>query len=344
MTIDGKKKPRKSGWIWTTVVIAGVIVSVPLLIQDRGGTRLLAHAQRLGVGLGNYQWLSDREILYTEIWRTAKPHNRVVKRNVDTGIVSLIRSFESNQRNFAAGEMESALSPDRKALIWIGSNYEVLPLGSSSQDTFPHVTSQSLNGKSAYLPSVAWLPNSQGWVEINGAIGASSLIVHPGNGAISISVPLPPGLGMQRILGVTPKNEALISRQRGAVVDEFLAVNLAASPPTVKNLQFTVPPYADVEEIVLSPQGNRLAWKTNTWNDLRSALSGMMSGLMGKGQRGSTKSYALWVSGLDGSGMRRLGYELVPASDGSLEHVRWLPDGKSVSFVYKNGFYTIPAE
>src|SRR5258708_30098941 len=155
MTYERTKKPRKTGWIWAAVVIVGVVVSVPLLIQDRDGNRLLAHARRRGVGVMQYQWLTDHEILYTEIWRTAKPHNRVVKRNVETGVISPIRAFASNQRNFAIGEMESALSPDKKTLIWIGSSYEVLQLGSSKQDQFPHVTATNLNGRTAYMPSVA---------------------------------------------------------------------------------------------------------------------------------------------------------------------------------------------
>src|SRR5262249_25318985 len=137
------------------------------------------------------------------------------------------------------------------------------------------------------------------------------------------------------------KNEAIISRQRGAVVDEFLAVDLTANPPTVKNLPFAVPPNADIEEIALSPQGDRLAWKTNTWNDWRSALSAFTSGQ----PQGRNIIYAIWVSRLDGSGMRELGSERLTTAGGSpIEHLRWLPDGKSVSFVYNNALYTIPAD
>src|SRR5262249_22662321 len=208
MTDQPTKKRGKTGWIWFASVIVAVVGLGPLLIQDRTGTyRLLATAQRRGLGTLSYQWLDDREILYAEMWRKAKPHNRLVKRNVDQGIISAIRPFESKQRNFGFGEMNSVLSPDKKTLIWIGSSYLFLPLGTTQQVPFPHAMSQSLNGKTAYIPSVAWLPDSKGWAEIQGPIGASALIVHPPGGANPITAPLPPGLGIQQILGVTPKNE-----------------------------------------------------------------------------------------------------------------------------------------
>src|SRR2546423_9181245 len=104
MTNYHTKKPRKSGWLWAAAVIVVVIITVPLLIQDRNGNRLLARAQRVGVGVGHYQWLTDHDIVYTEIWRTAKSHNRIVKRNVETGVISPVRAFQSNQRNFAIRE------------------------------------------------------------------------------------------------------------------------------------------------------------------------------------------------------------------------------------------------
>src|SRR5262245_50387779 len=121
MTVQSTTRHRKTGWKWAAIVIVVVALVGPMLTRDRAGNiGLIARGKRRGVCVMSYQWLTDHEILYAEIWRTAKPHNRIVKRNVDTGIVSPIRAFESNQQNFGFGEMTSVLSPDKKTLIWIG--------------------------------------------------------------------------------------------------------------------------------------------------------------------------------------------------------------------------------
>ena len=62
-----------------------------------------------------------------------------------------------------------------------------------------------------------------------------------------------------------------------------------------------------------------------------------------------TITEALWVSRSDGRGLREIGY--VPAhlnEDGrptdGLQNVRWLPDGKHISFIYHSTLYVVPAE
>ena len=50
---------------------------------------------------------------------------------------------------------------------------------------------------------------------------------------------------------------------------------------------------------------------------------------------------SLWVSNLDGSRMKELGYVKGIAFIPSL---RWLPDGKRMSFIYDKALYTVPAD
>src|ERR1043165_7130996 len=112
MTDERTKKRARTSWVWFASLIVVVVGLGPMLIQDgTGHNSLLARAQRRGVGTMSYQWLNDREIVYTEMWRRAKPHNRMVKRNIDTGTITTFRPFESNQRNFGVGEMQFAISP-----------------------------------------------------------------------------------------------------------------------------------------------------------------------------------------------------------------------------------------
>ena len=46
----------------------------------------------------------------------------------------------------------------------------------------------------------------------------------------------------------------------------------------------------------------------------------------------------IWVSGLDGSQMTEIGSDSRP-----LFQLQWLPGGKQLSFLYREGLYTVPA-
>lgn len=57
-------------------------------------------------------------------------------------------------------------------------------------------------------------------------------------------------------------------------------------------------------------------------------------------------SVSLWISGLDGEGLRCLGavpLESVAREDQDISDVKWLPDGKRVSFICHRSLWTIPA-
>ncbi len=346
MANDQSRKPRRNRRIWAVVILLGLgVITVWQVMRPDPGS-LLARSKRRGVGVWDYLWLSDREILYTDLRVRPKSQRLLVKRDVDTEAVTTVRAFKSAQRNFMVGEMTARISPDKKTLLWVGSSYELLPLATTEQRSFPHNRAQIVGNRVLvpFIPSVAWLPDSRRWIEIQGLSRASSIVLHSPDTKATTTIPLPTGVGDQEVLGVTPKNQAIISRRRGALLDVLILVDLNANPALVRTLPTVAPPNADIEEMVLSPQGDRIAWKTNTWHDLQSAVSEFMSGLKGTGQRGRVTGYAIWVSRLDGTEMKQLGMERLPNSGFGFEHLRWLPDGKSVSFVYKNGLYTVPAE
>ena len=54
----------------------------------------------------------------------------------------------------------------------------------------------------------------------------------------------------------------------------------------------------------------------------------------------------LWVSRSDGRGMHEIGHVRIPSDPGrtTLGDIRWLPDGRKISFVYRNLLYVARVE
>jgi hypothetical protein len=55
---------------------------------------------------------------------------------------------------------------------------------------------------------------------------------------------------------------------------------------------------------------------------------------------------SIYLSSLDGIGMRLLGMESNPPNtpEEEIHNMRWRPDGKSLSFRWHSGIYMVPAE
>ena len=75
----------------------------------------------------------------------------------------------------------------------------------------------------------------------------------------------------------------------------------------------------------LSPWGDRIAWVCE-----RAVKSGM-----------DRPRFSLWTSHVDGSQMREVG-EITGETDSYHDILQWLPDNHHLSFVYKDGLYTVP--
>jgi hypothetical protein len=78
--------------------------------------------------------------------------------------------------------------------------------------------------------------------------------------------------------------------------------------------------------VTLSPSGDRLAWILEQ-------------------EHGNTQLYTLYTADADGAHARPIGSaEGVPVGKANSwpRELRWLPDGKQVSFVYKDALYTLP--
>jgi len=129
----------------------------------------------------------------------------------------------------------------------------------------------------------------------------------------------------------------------------LLEFDPAAPAQNSREWKVAVPPYSIRGNLLLSPQADRILWIVEKQAP---PLARFLDRLQLGSHRPPQGDQAVYVSRLDGSEMRELcsvpvreqkwGRTLVrwrPLAD-----FRWLPDGKRISFVYKDDLYMAPVD
>lgn len=108
-----------------------------------------------------------------------------------------------------------------------------------------------------------------------------------------------------------------------------------------------VPPGMAVQDLRLSPRGDRLAWKLSQPATPR--LPDLLSRWFPSIKPPAKTLLSLWVSRADGREMHKIGSIERREETNELfmlepDDIRWTPDGKRLSFIYRNALYVVPAE
>jgi hypothetical protein len=118
-----------------------------------------------------------------------------------------------------------------------------------------------------------------------------------------------------------------------------------SSPHWIRHSHFD-PQLLDLE---VSPDGERLSWVL--WRHKTVPWQALVQRFIPRVQVSSQERWEIWVSGVDGSNMRQIGYEDLPGPENNkalsiptLPTLQWLPDGKQLSFIYKDVVYIVPAD
>lgn len=127
----------------------------------------------------------------------------------------------------------------------------------------------------------------------------------------------------------------------------FLAFDPNLPDRNPRRWKVTVPPQTVRGSVLLSPHAERILWIVEKQSSL---LAQWKARLHPQATRSSVGEQALFVSRLDGSEMRELcslpleevkwGRNTIRKSP--LANIRWLADGKRISFTYKNALYIAP--
>jgi len=259
-----------------------------------------------------------------------------------------------------------ALSPDGKGL---------LEHTSASDGNVGQVLFSAVDGKrhfeqpgSTEEPGVeiGWLSDSQHWVELIGNLAPigddvilERILIHPldkPDQAQTLSLAPTSLLGFMdrdgRLDFLTLEDRLIVSNchlYNDAQPNQVHVVKLIATEPHLdisrtKTYQIVLPPNKAVWAVAYSPHGDKIAWLLDT--EHVSPIAAFMHRFLPSVKVQTDHATACWVCNLDGTDMRKIGSIQTRPEDleSPLKQLRWLPDGKRLSFLYQDALWTVPAD
>ena len=304
----------------------------------------------------DYFWINDHTLLFLHLTPGKKGIFRGVLVDTASHQKTLAQPFNDKNGALLLGQMvggsvdlkhwdydfappRAALSSDRQWLLW--------PTEAGNPDF--HWVAATLDGKQQIWKQVAdpksemkgvgnngyWLRDNTRWVEFVKKYAnrkftlTSANIYHLGNPSPVRRLPVE-GLEAGLDVGVMQDGRVMLyhlpDKQDMMTQSTFSLVSLEGDTAKVERLMVSIPQTRSVWEVLLSPQGDRLAW----------VLDEISAG---------TSTNIIYVSQVDGKDLRPVGtapgIEISTNHYSSPEKVRWLPDGSRLSFRYNKGIRTV---
>jgi hypothetical protein len=307
----------------------------------------------------DYHWLSDQEVLFAhDTGDGADEVYRFFRRNlvtrVDTELPLLAKEFNQTPGT------ELQLSPDRKRLLWCSPYYEDADGGE-----YDYILVASLDGSALHewplgvvsFANYDWMPDSQRWFVLRADTTSKiyrSLITYAVQAPYrkqTIQLVQPMQAPYQGWAYVTPTQHLILLDEGDFSTSPSTNVHISDTDlesSGAKTCQFTIhlpPNTVGVDGAEISPQGDRIAWLLDC--EHVSWFSALLHRLHASFQVTTQPTEEIWVSHLDGSQMHEIGH--IPARPREqygveIEGLHWLPDGKKLSFLYKDALWTVPAD
>lgn len=288
-----------------------------------------------------YLWVTNQALLV--FCRPSGPHGgfRVFRintiNNQETELIDLSQP-QATQYNTC---LKSTISADRKhLLLWVqdvftnkfvtcrldGSGCKVHVLSTVGEYRYPVTwTGDSRHWLEFYLPSIDG-NYAVVWHGLNGEKKALGAIVEIGQ---PLGVDLNGRLLLyQEVVGTTIKHN-------------LYTFDLTVGLPLKKQIALPIPVGGTSREVSLSPQGEKVALLIFSGGDARyPAWIGKLSSALKQARR--PQKAALWICGIDGKGAHEIGCIRSDEDSLDIEQLAWLPDGKSISFLYNNHLRVVP--
>jgi hypothetical protein len=377
------KRIATTAWAWALIVLicsCRALASPPSHDQrpDRGP--LLTWAHRVPYVSDRWTpthcfWLSnDRLLVFDPQWaEVLPPYELDLGNGAKHSIDAFNRKMKAEGYNFGGEDAvpvsSATLSPDHQWIICFDEDWSGLRSGLQREHApLPHRAlwwALRLDGTRAVTgysddPDMgvgAWSAQSDAWITFthhyDQTLATYYSLAKPDQRR---QIPIAPSPAMTDttleanfhdwnlpILNVSAQGHGILRtkkyHERPGVMDLF-DVDLETGKAPTRHWVVRLPDGAQCYDVVMSLQGDRLAW---------------LFAFKPPPPDGSFASrMEIWKSRLDGGGMQRLGYQ--PVDNGGKDYVmlsdlRWLPDGKHVSFVThissvtalsETGLYTIP--
>ncbi len=199
---------------------------------------------------------------------------------------------------------------------------------------------------------IHWFPDSRHWVQsvFNPTNGQASYLAvrDVGSPTTLLHVPIPVAcqplftaedydtVYLSSMLLVQEQFPSILYRDASVHVVTVYEADLALATPPRKH-RITLPAEWQVQQIQLSPQASQLAWVVHTRWVLPIVL--LMQRMHIPVNIASTEVTSLYISDLEGQNFREIGHVPTPPEPNQDIKVKWMPEGKQISFVYKNVLY-----
>jgi hypothetical protein len=197
-------------------------------------------------------------------------------------------------------------------------------------------------------PPIHWAPDGHRWLFLHRPSEEEAVLRDADTPGWESRIALPRDRPVGNIAGLTREGKLLFWQWDDKLPNgraRLHTVDLNVNPTTAHTTELNAPPGSDLGFIMLSPSGDRLCW----WVMKRHPLSGPEWLQKARRMIGARPywEHQVWVSRVDGSGLRLLGRVDTYAEATALydfDRLAWWADGKGLSFLYKGGLYMLPVE
>jgi hypothetical protein len=364
---------RRANWYFAALVglvlVAGLIVAFAYTRWDHPlpqGARLL-EKQRPGVRHPRVWLDNDRYVSLRWLKQGIKgvPRNGYYPfvRNVraDSDVLTGLEASAENSALILAMS-RAPLSPDGQYRLTLDDIHKRLVIGvRRNSEGFPRLSSVDVGAGYADVtygpPSIAWARSGQAWSVLHYDRQVWRLQTYPVRGVralqdMDVSFLAKRQHDQLQLYGFTKRGLPVVARLGvhgwGSYrIDAFCEVEDAAAK-TARVVRLKRPgihPFTrDMVDPITSPSGDRLAWLFECKREPRHLPDWLLRLLPFLRRDGKTMETAeIWVSDVDGTDMRKLGWVGASQQEGMGRLLEWSPDGRAVRFYLKGDLYEVDA-
>jgi len=323
-----------------------------------------AGARRFNGSIGNH-WLSDHEVLFDR-YEGAQHDDRVIyKRNIDTQQDTKLPGLTASRQELAAEVEDSqCISPDGKWFLCSARWGRCLL---AEVNGTRHYSYPDAEAGECYRDTL-WLPDSRHWLERYGVNSQTYCVLlhdtqHP---SLSIRLPVAAHSTAARMEKVAMPDAAVVVDGPDQETNDLGEPVVRAASPKTRQVSISLVPWRTGgrpfarysvsvpfgvrnDDLKISPDARYVAWKVTTQST--APLQLWLHRYLPYLRFPKYRSTAIWASRIDGKDRHEIGHviettdaseENETLSESVLDELKWLPDGRHLSFEYKNALYTAP--